>query len=185
MNTVPTLLFIVPLLSAGCVVPATESQRVLPAPPPVVKAAEPTKFVETRYEVRTYRDSATPSLRHDPHAIFRRTRVPDTVEGTNLATRGTFPPTSIAPLPDSDELAAELALQKKLTAELRTVQAALVETEQKMKTQYAALVRQSEETLKLREHLESERNRLRSVAASDPSPVPAITAAQTNTEVKW
>ncbi|MGC4074923.1 MAG: hypothetical protein QM760_20975 [Nibricoccus sp.] len=79
----------------------------------------------------------------------------------------------------------ELASQKHISAELRALQASLTDAAEKMRTQYAILVRQSAEALKLRDHLESERNRLKE------SPMPASTTpgtannTVTSNEVKW
>ena len=62
-----TLWYILPaVLFAGC---ATK-QPVAIQPPPVapVAAVVPTKAVETRYDVRGYREAANPSIRHEAHA---------------------------------------------------------------------------------------------------------------------
>ena len=143
-------------------------------------------MIETRYDVRGYRDTTDRSLRHDAHAVYRRTRVPNASDETASSPRTTFLPVSVTPLPASEELAAELAAQKKITAELFALQTALVDAEQKMRTQYAALVRQSAETFKLREQLEAERNRVRSsTAVSDAAPAMVTTAPLSSPEVKW
>ena len=166
-------------------------QEPLPAPHAVMAAADPTKLVETRYDVRSYREASSPALRHEAHAMYRRTRVPTIAAGDDLmvAPRATYPPPSYAPLAASDELAAELATQKKLSAELRAVQASMVETEQKMQAQYAILVRQSAEVTKVREGLEAERARLRSVPAAAPSAPPPVrpvrATAAGSPQVKW
>ena len=63
------------------------------------------------------------------------------------------------PLLDLAELAAELATQKAITAELHALQSSMAETERRMQDQYAQLVRQSAETSKVRDELEAERRR--------------------------
>ena len=165
-------------------------QEPLPAPHAVMAAADPTKLVETRYDVRSYREASSPALRHEAHAVYRRTRVPTTAgDDLMVAPRASYPPPSYAPLAASDELAAELATQKKLSAELSAVQASMVETEQKMQAQYAILVRQSAEVTKVREGLEAERARLRSVPAAAPSGPPPVrpvrATAAGSPPVKW
>ena len=182
-----TLLFIV-----GC---ATQFpvgvQEPLPAPHAVMAAADPTKLVETRYDVRSYREASSPALRHEAHAMYRRTRVPTTAAGDDLmvAPRASYPPPSYAPLAANDEFVAELATQKRFRAELSAVQASMVETEQKMQAQYAILVRQSAEVTKVREGLEAERARFRSVPAAAPTAPPPIrpvrATAAGSPQVKW
>ena len=82
------------------------------------------------------------------------------------------------------ELAAELATQKAITAELRAMQSSMSETERRMQAQYAQLVGQSTEAAKLREQLEADRSRLRSgVPPAASEPVAAHATAPT--EAKW
>lgn len=183
-----TWIFLMSLLGAGC---ATQSPiatpTALPASPPsvVVPAAMPTKVVETRYEVRSYRDPADPSVLHEAHAVYRRTRVPATAsDECATVPRESFPPASYAPLPASEELAVELASQRAITSDIRGIQASIAETEREMQAQYAQLVRQGVEVMKTREQLEAERRR---VAAPPPEPdaaAPAGAKAE-NTDVKW
>lgn len=176
----PILMLVVSTVMAGC---ANQGRVVLQAPPaPVVAAALPTKLVETRYEVRGYRDAANPSVRHEAHAVYRRTRVPENLGGDHeTAPRTAFAPASIAPLPASDELAAELATQKAITAELYTMRAAMAETERQMQVQYGQLVRQSGEALKLRDQLEATRAGPRVAEAGSP----AAASSEKSAEVKW
>jgi hypothetical protein len=154
----------------------------------VVATVETTKFVETRYEVRAYRDAGNPSVRHEAHAVFRRTRVPlNAPDHLETVPRDTFAPASVVPLPANAELNAELAAQRQITAELRAMQAALAEAGEKMQVQYAMLVRQSSETVQLRDRLEAERARLQdsvppAVAPTAPAPAGAIASTP---EVKW
>lgn len=176
------LLLLVSLVVAGC---ATRRPVAVVEPPPVqIAAAMPTKAVETRYDVRGYREAAHPALRHEPHAVWRRTRVPLNFEGELVTvSRTEFVPASYAPLPENDELAAELSTQKEITASLRAVQAAMADTEKQVQAQYATLVRQSADTLRLREQLDAERAQLR---ASAPAPAaPTDAPAQNPNEVRW
>jgi hypothetical protein len=172
-----------PLVAAGCAMPPT----VVQGPPPVMMAAVlPTKLVETRYEVRSYREAANPSLRHEAHAVFRCTRVPITAsDALETVPRTSYPPASVTPLPASAELAAELSTQKKLTAELRTAQTSVAEIEQKMQAQYAQLVRQSAEALRLREQLESEHWRIQDMVTVESAPAASTVTPTSNPTVKW
>jgi hypothetical protein len=187
MNVRITFLFLTPLLTAGCAMQPTGAQSPSPAVAPVVVAAVlPTKLVETRYDLRGYRDASDPSLRHEAHAIYRRTRVPLSTDD-KLATvpRSSFPPASVAPLPASEELSAELTTQRKITAELRAMQAALADAEEQMTAQYALLVRQSAETVQVRGQLETERARVRSALPVETSPAELEGVTSATQEVKW
>jgi len=172
-----------PLLAAGCAMPPT----VVQGPPLVMIAAVlPTKLVETRYDVRSYREAANPSLRHEAHAVFRCTRVPVTASDTlETVPRTSAPLASVTPLPASAELTAELATQKKITAELRKAQTSVAEIEQKMQVQYAQLVRQSAEALRLREQLESEHRRIQDMATAESAPAAPPATSTSNPAVKW
>lgn len=179
-----TSILLLPVLVAGC---ATQRPVAVQTPPPVMIAAvSPTKLVETPYDVRGYREVANPSIRHEAHAVYRRTRVPVTA-GDELETvpRASYPPASMTPLPASEELTAELATQKKIMTELRAMQTSMAETNQQMQGQYAVLVRQSAEALKLREHLEKERNRVRSAPSVQTAPAAPAAASGGSAEVKW
>lgn len=174
------VMLIIPILVTGC---ATHRRTaVQPPPPPVVAALSPTKVVETRYEVRGYRDAANPTIRHEAHAVYRRTRVPENASGDfETAPRSTFAPASAAPLPASEELAAELATQKAITTDLLAMRASMAETERRMQAQYGQLVRQSGEAVKLREQLEAERSGPRLANAGTS----ASGAVEKSPEVKW
>lgn len=179
-----TLWYILPaVLLAGCA--TKQPVAIQPSPVPPVAAVVPTKAVETRYDVRGYREAANPSIRHEAHAVYRRTIIPaNATEDMGTVPRTGYAPASHAPLSGDAELAAELATQKAITAELRAMQSSMAETERRMQAQYAQLVRQSTEAAKLREQLEAERGRLHSgvpPAASEPV-VANVTAA---TEAKW
>ena len=185
MSPVPVFLIAL-LLFTGCATqPEAKPRQTAQTPAIAATPVQTTKVVETRYEIRGYRDSTDPSIRHESHAVFRRTRVPLASPESKVLSRSENPPASIAPLPASEELAAELASQKKISSELRDLQAALTDAAEKMRSQYATLVRQSADALKLRDQLESERNRLKESSASAPVSSGATSGAVTSTEVKW
>lgn len=179
-----TSILLLPVLVAGC---ATQRPVAVQTPPPVMIAVvSPTKLVETRYDVRDYRDAANPSLHHEAHAVYRRTRVPVAAsDELETVPRASYAPASVTPLPASEELTAELASQKKITTELRAMQTSLAETERQMQAQYAVLVRQSAEALKLREQLEKERNRVRTIPSGESVPIAPVAAPSGGAEVKW
>ena len=172
MNVRYAGLLLLPLLAAGC---TSTRPAVVHAPEPApVAALSPTKVVVTRYELRGYRDPANPAVRHEPHAVFRRTRVPLTT-ADELATvpRTSAPPASVAPLPASDELAAELATQREITGAIRAMQASVAEAEKQMQEQYALLLRQSAEVLKAHKQMEAGRRQ----EQCTPAPAPVATTA--------
>lgn len=167
---------------AGC---ASPKARVIPsiASAPALPAQAERKAVETRYEVRGYREAGSPALRHEPHAVYRRTLVPENATVGDTVSRTVFAPASVAPLPASEELNAELAKQKAITAEMQTMQAAMADTETKMQAQYSQLVKQTGEALRLRQRLETERGQ-----TSAGAPVSGGVAASTDpraTSAKW
>jgi len=136
--------------------------------------------------VRGYRESASPSIRHEAHAVYRRTRVPVTAsDDLETVPRASYPPASAAPLPASEELTAELATQRKITGDVRAMQASMAEIEQKMQAQYAVLVRQSAEAMKVRDQLAMERSRIRPVPSVEAVPATPSAAAGGNADVKW
>src|SRR5258708_40290150 len=155
-----SMILLVAMALAGC---ATYQPVAIVAPQmpakPLVREAAPTHEVETRYDVRGYLDADDPAVRHGAHAVFRRTRVPARVEEQETIPRSEFSPVSYAPLPPSVELAAELAAQKDVTAELRAIKAAMASMETHAQTQYGMLVNQTAEAVKLRRQLEDERAR--------------------------
>jgi hypothetical protein len=165
-------------LAGGC---ATQRQMMPTAPvasaSPVVRESPTTKLVETRYEIRSYRDADSPGVRHEAHAVYRATRVPARVAALETEPRTTFAPVSYAPLPPSAELSAELATQREITTELRTVQARMVAIEQQAKTQYGTLTDQTAAAVKLRQQLETERARLQEIEAQQHGAVSAPRSA--------
>jgi hypothetical protein len=177
---------------AGCA--STRRSTVSAVPPAtaersVVSEAPATRAVETRYEVRAYRDANNPNVRHDAHAVYRSTRVPARVEALDSTPRATFAPVSYAPLPTSTELTAELAAQRQLTSELREIKSRMSAIEQQAQQQYGTLVTQTADTLKLRQQLEAERARVRELEAklrdNAPSTEGAQAMATTAMEPKW
>ena len=186
MKPLSLLVLLVPLCVSGCMAtrPARPASDNPMAAPVAMAPLGATRAVELRYDVRSYRDPLNPSVRHEAHAIFRRTRVPLTAPGKlETVPRETFAPASVALLPPSAELNAELATQRKMTAELRAAQAALAEAAERMQSQYALLVRQSTDTAQLREQLEAERIRLQNTPTSLPVTLPSTPTAPT--EAKW
>ena len=177
-------IFLIPLLMAGC---ATQRPVAGRTPLPVMIAAQsPTKLVETRYEVGGYREAANPSIRHESHAVFRQTRVPATVsDGLETVSLTSYAPASVAPLPASEELTAELATQKSITTDLRAAQVSIAEMEQRMQSEYASLVRQGVEVIKLRDQLAAERNRLRVVPSAETAAAAPSAGPSGNPDVKW
>ena len=143
---------------------------VMPAPveKPVANQTSPMHEVETRYEVRGYRDATAPSVRHEAHAVYRTTRVPAHVETLEVEPRATFASVSYAPLPASAELAAELGVQKQITSDVRAIEARMTEVERQAQTQYQTLVNQTADTIRLRQQLEKERARLREPETKTP-----------------
>lgn len=174
--------------ATGC---ATQRRSQRPAGPvaaqPVVREAAPTRLVETRYDVRSYRDAGDPGVRHEAHAVYRATRVPALAEALETAPRSAFSPASHAPLPANAELSAELAAQRRLTAELREIKARMAAIETQAQSQYGSLVSQTAESVKLRQQLLEERARVAELETklrekkATPAAAPTVAAA----EPKW
>ena len=184
-----TMIICSALLAWGCAARRPISRpngttTAVPAPTPPAHFS--TKVVEIHYTVRSYREASDPSLRHEAHTIFRRTVVPANAgEAENFETRPERArPTSFSPLPASEELAAELATQTAITAELEALHASMVETERRMRTQYEEQVRRSEEAATLQAGLKAERERLR--AQTPPPRIERVTdEATSSTEAMW
>jgi hypothetical protein len=155
-----------------------------------VREAAATRVVETRYEVKSYRDPDDPRVRHDAHAVYRVTRVPAQTADLETTPRNKFEPISYAPLPSSAELAAEIAAQKEISAELRAIRSRMAAVEQQARTQLGTLADQTAETVNLRRQLEEERARVRELEskvsdhAAAPPTMPPPQAAS-GTDPKW
>ncbi len=181
----PLWIISIPIVVAGCATHLPVVQTPAQPQGPPVAAVAPTRLVETRYEVGGYRES--PQLRHEAHAVYRQTRVPAPAANSfETVPRTSAPALANSPLPESTELAAELSIQKTITAELRSMQAAMAETECQMQAQYAVLVRQSAEVMGLRQHLETERRRVLAIPAVEaPAQTPSAAGGTPALEVKW
>jgi hypothetical protein len=183
------------LIVAGC---ATQKRaaRVSPVlavePAPRITEQPGTRLVETRYDVRAYRDPVDLRVRHDAHAVYRATRVPERVGALETVPRGEFAPVSYAPLPTDAELTAELSTQKQITEQLRAIQSKMSAIEQQARDQFGTLVSQTEESVKLRVQVGADRARVQELEAmlrDHPAPAterssPAV-ATTAVTEMKW
>lgn len=182
----------IPVLLTGCAT-HQRAHRPLPEearPMAAIPARPETSLVETRYEIGGYYDAADPFVRHDPHAIYRATRVPvrpgGVIHELTTVPRESFPPASFAPLPASAEMGAELMMQKEITRELRAIHTAMNTTRKEAELKLGELVRQTAETLKLRQTLEEERARVRQLEVpprdrnQEPEPTPPAVA-----DLKW
>lgn len=177
---------------SGCAThrPVANLAAASAAPRPVIRAATATHAVETRYDVRAYRDAGDPSVRHEAHAVYRTTRVPASTASLDTMSRKTAASISHAPLPASAELSAELAAQRQITAELREIKSRMAAIEQQAQSQYGTLVNQTADTLKLRQQLEDERARVRELETKlrDHPPTSSgtdVVAAKARAETKW
>lgn len=158
---------ILSLCVTGCAThrPVAKVPSVSETAKPIVHEATVTRAVETRYDVRAYRDGDDPAVRHEAHTVYRTTRVPSRVESLETMPRTAFAPASSAPLPANAELAAELAAQRQITAELREIKGRMSAIEQQAQTRFGTLVNQTADTIKLRQQLEAERARVRELEA--------------------
>jgi hypothetical protein len=182
------------LLAAGCASQRRASRAPSrPETPAAAAAINPaTRVVETRYEMRAYKDVNDPAVRHEPHAVYRATQVPvrDGGNADALATvpRSTFQPASYAPLPQTTEMQAELKTQQQITSELRTIQTAMSATQKQAEQKFGELVNQTAETIRLRQQLEEERTRVKQLETSlrerGNDALPPSTAALA-TDMKW
>ena len=154
------MILIATILMAGCATHRTATIVTVAEPQPIVHEAAPMHEVETRYELRSYRDADDPSVRHEAHAVYRETLVPEKVTSLVTEPRSTIAPVTYDPLPPSAELAAEIAAQKEITVELRSIQAAMAAMEEQARNQYGTLVDQTAESAKLRQELEADRARV-------------------------
>jgi peptidoglycan hydrolase CwlO-like protein len=115
-------------------------------------------------------------------------RADDSVDTLVTVPRTAFQPATHAPLSQNAELGAELTTQKQITAELRSIQAAMTATQKNAEEKFGELVNQTAETIKLRRELEEERARVRQLEASlrDRSSEAAVpTSATVASDMKW
>lgn len=173
-----TFLICFPLTFAGCASP--EPIVVLANPRPVLVAQSATHPVEIPYEIAAYREPSAPDIRHEAHTVYRSIQIPNNqTEALTSEPRTKALPISFSPLPASVELGVELDKQKSITAEMRAMESSMIETQQKMQSQYAQLVRQTSEATQLRADLEAQRN-----ARTTTSPS-AGAKAPSEADAKW
>lgn len=177
------MILIATLWIAGCATHRPAATVTVAEVQPIVREAPPMYEVETRYDLRSYRDADDPSVRHEPHAVYRETLVPEVVKSLVTVPRSNFTPVTYDPLPPSAELAAEIAEQKEITVELRSIQSAMATMEEQARNQYGTLVDQTAESVKLRQKLEADRARVGKLEtrlrAGDTAAAPAL-PAETN-----
>lgn len=188
-----SLYLIFPLLVAGCATQKTIAPKPIASTTPT-SVADP-HVVVTRYELGSYR---YPQETPDPSgpAVFRNTRISGKTVPVGADARLLNAPASFDPLPPSAELSAELSAQRDITSKIRAAQEVIVGLEKQMRTQYGTLVTQTEETIRLRAKLETERANVQQLEAqlrtqphtSADSPAVAQTVAPNSSasqEVKW
>jgi uncharacterized coiled-coil protein SlyX len=135
--------------------------------------------VESRYEIAGYRDPADPAVWHEAHPILRATEVPGqgppTVSDFGPLTR--YEPVTYAPLPPSTELAAVLAEERQITAELRAMKDRMVTLQGQAQSQYGQLVAETQAA-------DQTRRQLAAAAARLQKEQPGTTA-QPSTAANW
>ena len=195
-----TICLLAGCLFAGCATPQSERQAS-PLPgaerasaTPEQSAPKPPALV-TRYELGAYRYPAAPG--EPGSVVYRRTRmgaVPAPADRTASVAVGQGEPSSFAPLPPSAELAAELAMQRQITAELRATQAAMRAMEQEARRQFRVLHAQAGESARVQAALTAERARVRALedqlrarlaAVPPPPPAPPPAAPARTEEITW
>jgi hypothetical protein len=177
----------------GCAThrPVANVSPNMETPKPIVREAPAPRVVETRYDVRAYRDAEDSAVRHDAHAVYRTTRVASRVESLDTTPRTTFAPATYAPLPATAELSAELAAQRQITTELREIKARMAAIEQQAQSQYGKLVNQTTDSIKLRQQLEDERSRVRELEAklrdnaAASKATEGVAATMATAETRW
>lgn len=191
-----TPLLLVCLAAAGC---ATQPRaaKVGPAPPAGtdvtgINLHPQMVTVETRYEIAGYYDPADPSIWHAAHAVCRQTEVAraqaEAKPPAEIGALTTFVPSSYDPLPPSAQLAAELAGQKEITAELRALKSRMVTLQGQAEAQYAQLVADRQTTDELRQKLQGEwaQAKARISAKGQPGSPPLANASPASTPpVNW
>jgi hypothetical protein len=187
------LCLIFPLLLAGCATQTTIAPKPIALTAPT-SVADP-HVVVTRYELGSYR---YPQDRpeHSGLAVFRSTRITGKTVPVGLDARAWNVPASFDPLPPSAELSAELSAQRDITARIRAAQEVIAGLEKQMRAQYGTLVTQTEETLRLRAKLETERANVQQLEAQlrnqphTAAETPAVAEttvpnSSSSQEVKW
>jgi hypothetical protein len=178
------VLFLMLILAGGC---ATHSKVTRPtltaAPAMALDAVRSTKVVETRFDVRSYRDAAASNVRHEAHAIFRETRVPlgSAVSATEPVS--SYPDSQYIPLPPSAELKTEIETQKTITADLRAMQISMADTQRRMQAQYALLLNESAEIEKTRAKIQI--TNARNIDSANVPRAPSKAAPDSTAEIKW
>lgn len=144
------------VMSDRTAVPAENSGRRASIPSVASLPVPDPGVMTTRYELGAYRyPLSLQGLRQV--AVERQTRVPTNLALGNHIASPTYLPASFDPLPKSVELEAELATQREMTTRMRTAQQAMVDLEQRARGQFETLVQKTQETIRLREELESAR----------------------------
>ena len=184
----PMILILLALGFAGC----TDTPRIHESITPVIKAEvlgpndqqrvrRPEEV--TRYEIGRYHEPD--GLMHEGHVVYRVTRsarwqeTPSDQPLAANAETAVYVPPSYAPLPESQELQAELGAQRAITAKLRQMQAQMSDLQNAAKNNYTTLVSEAEQAKALRVELEQARARvaqLEHAPAAEPQP-PAANAA--------
>lgn len=145
------------LATAGCVsqAPLKQTSGQQPAKPPLAFRQTETRLLATPYTIRGYRDPDDPTVLHDGHTVYRLTRVPDPTAIQGILPRTAIHSVTYAPLPASEELAAELATQRQITAELRQIEASMIRTQQQALTEVGKLVNQKAEAVRRQNQITS------------------------------
>jgi hypothetical protein len=179
---------------AGCATHSRVAQATLAAKttsPAMAATIENTQVVGTPYAVRAYRDPNDPAIIHEAHVVLRETRVSRALASEHeldTLPRDAVPAASYAPLPPNAELAAELATQKQITTDLRSIQAKMAATQKQAEAQYGTLVNATADTLQLRQQLEAERARVRELESKlneQQSSASPTVAATNDAQAKW
>lgn len=172
------------LLTAGHVIAEPKASAEVVGEPSITVGRSPRIAMEVPYFVRGYHDTRDPNLRHGAHVVYRRIMVAVRTESGDERVPHARS-VAHAPLPMSTELAAELATQKALTAEVQAVEKTLKDIERAMRAHYADLLRQSASVQRVREELEAERERLRVVATESLPSDPPSPESTKSTAAPW
>ncbi len=138
--------------------------------------------LSTRYELGAYRYPRPPHSLSEK-AVERQTRVPANLALGYQTEPSAYVPASFDPLPKSAELEAELANQREMTTRIYMAQQAMIELEQRARGQFEILVSQTEETMRLREELETERARVQRREADLSARLQTVGTAQPESAV--